>query len=97
MKIKLGKLDLINDEEIKKLEEKYNKINDEKMKIADEIISKMESNVAEINIDDNMLLDGKKFIAINFISVDQGINHTIICKRNEFQEIEKGLYSKYPD
>ena len=96
LKIKLDKLNLIKDEEIIKSDEKYKKLNDGKMKIADELISKMKSNIVEIN--NNTLLDGEKLIAINFKSVDQRINHTIICKNlTGFYEIEKELYTKYPD
>ena len=44
------------------------------------------------------LLDGEKLVALNFISVDQGINHTIICKnKTEFHIVEGQLYQKFPE
>ena len=41
---------------------------------------------------------GEKLIALNFISVDQHISHSIISKnKSKFSEIEKALYMKYPE
>ena len=86
----------IKDEEIKKLNEKYKKL-DEKMKIIDNLILKMNNNVVGQKTN-NTLSFGEKFIAINFISLDQRINHSIICKNNtNFHEIEKELYLKFPE
>ena len=98
MKIQVNNSDLFRYEEIKKLDEKYKKLNDEKMKIIDDLISKMDSNVIFPNININSLSSGEKLIAINFTSIDQRINHSIICKnKTKFHEIEGELYAKYPE
>ena len=87
---------MIKDEKIKKLDEKYKKL-DEKMKTIDNLILKMKNNIVEQKAN-NTLSYGEKFIAINFLSLDQRINHSIICKNNtNFHEIEKELYLKYPE
>ena len=98
LKIKLDQLSYVKDEEIKELYKKHKKLNDEKMKIANDLILKMKNNVALgpyfIN---NALSYGEKLIAINFISVDQNINHSIICKnKTKFIEVERELYLNYP-
>ena len=96
LKMILNNLNLIKDEGIKKLDEKYKKLSDEKMKILDDLMSKTNiNNVRPLN--NNELSNGEKLIAINFVSVDQSINHTIFCKNNtKFYEIEKELYEKFP-
>ena len=97
-KLKLDKLSSIKDEEIKKFNEKYKKLIDDKKKIIDDLILKMKSDVVGQKINMNSLSYGEKYIAINFVSVDQRINHTIICKnKTNFQNIEKELYLKYPE
>ena len=97
LKIKVDELNLTKDEEIKKLDEKYKKLNDEKNKVIDDLISKINSNIGEPNINSNHLSNGEKLIAINFESDDQHINHSIICKnKTKFHEVETELYVKYP-
>ena len=87
---KLAELNLIKDQEIKQIEEKY-KILINKLK------SKLSSNVVESK-NYVILLDWKKLVALNFISVDQCINHTIICKnKTKFHEAEGQLYEKFPE
>ena len=84
-------------EEIKKINEKYEKFNDEKIKNNDKSILILNNNIAEIK-NYNGLLDGEKLILINFISVDQKINWSIICKnKTKFFEIENELYQRYPE
>ena len=98
LKIKVDNLDLIRYEEIKKLDEKYKQLSDEKMKIIDDLTSKMNCNIVVPDINNNPLSSGEKLIAINFVSVDQRINHNIICKnKTKFHEIEGELYTKYPE
>ena len=98
LKIKVDNLDLIRYEEIKKLDEKYKKLSDEKMKIIDDLISKMSCSIVVPDINNNPLSSGEKLIAINFVSLDQHINHSIICKnKTKFHEIESELYVKYPE
>ena len=98
-KLKVDELNLIKDEQIKKLEENYKQLNEEKMKIIDDLISKMNTIAVGINTNTNDILSkGEKIIAINFASTDQHINHTIICKnKSVFHEIEGRLYAKYPE
>lgn len=94
-KIESDKMILASEEIIKK----YKKIIDEKTKIADALISKMKTNVNASNIKNNDTLSfGEKLIAVNFMSIDKRINHSIICKSQiKFQEIENEFYSKYPE
>ena len=87
---KSDKLNLIKDEEIKKLNEKCKILQEEKLKIIDYLKSKLNKNY-------NRQHNGEKLIAINFISVDQHINHSIICtNKTKFFDIESELYRKYP-
>ena len=98
LKIILDKLDLIKDEGIKKLDEKYKKLNEERNKILDDLMSKTNNNTFKSCINNNELINGEKLTAINFTSDDKSINHTIICKNTaKFYEVEKELYSKYPE
>lgn len=98
LKLKLDKFNIVKDSEIKLLEAKYQKLIDGKMKIIDDLILKMNVNVITPDNKNNILSSGEKLIAVNFISFDQRINHTIICKnKTEFHEIEKELYIKYPE
>ena len=91
---KLVKLNLIRDTENKNIEEKYDKLNEEQKKIIDNLKSTLNSNIT----DPKNLLDGEKLIAINFISIDQRINHYVICNnKTKFHEVESQLYEKYPE
>ena len=94
----ITKLDsfISNDQQIVKIEEKYKILIDEKIKIIDDLKSILNRNVPESK--NYNLLDGEKLIAINFKSVDNRINHSIICKnQTKFYEIENQLYKKYPE
>ena len=96
LKKQLENLNLIQDEEIKKLNEKCKILNEEKEKIIDSLIIKLNSNTALLkNIN---LPKGEKLITIRFISVDQHIDYSIICNnKTRFSEIESELYAKYPE
>ena len=90
------KIKRLNDK-IKKLNEKIKNLNDEKTKYKDDLFSKTYNNIVTSNSNNNTLSCGDKFIAINFVSVDQNINHSIICKnKTKFHDIEDKLYTKYP-
>ena len=90
LKIRVDNLSCFKDGDINKL--------DEKMRIMDNLVSKMNSNFDRQKTSSNTLSCGEKLIAINFVSLDQCINHSIICKNNSnFQDIEKELYLKYPE
>ena len=96
LKYNLDYFNSINKEKIIKLEEKCRKLNEEKMNI-NYLISKLNSNATGIK-NYNELSYGEKLVAVNFISVDQQINHSIICKnKTKFHEIEDNLYQKYPE
>ena len=89
LKKKLADLNLIKDQEVKKIEEKY-KI------LIEDLKSKLNNNVDDSKNYSN-LLDGEKLVALNFISADKRINHTIICKnKTKFCDVEGQLYEKFP-
>ena len=95
LKNKLDNLNLVKDEEIEKLTEKYKILNEKNMELINDLKSKLYSNISEPK-NFNGLPDGEKLIAINIISVDKQINHCIICKNNtKFFEIESDIYRKY--
>lgn len=87
LKKKLNELGLIKDDKIKNL----NLLLVEKMKIIEDLKSKLNSNSY------NGLSNGEKLIIVNFNSVDQHINHCIICtNKTKFFDVESDLYKKYP-
>ena len=97
LKKKLDDSNVIKDEEIKKLNEKCKILSEEKAKINENLTSKL-IRISTEPTNYGELLDGEKLIAINFISVDQNINYSIICKnKTNFNEIENNLYKKYPE
>ena len=92
LKIQLAGLNLVKDQENKKIEEKYQNIGnisyDSKLNLNDNIGSNNYIN----------LLEGENLVALNFISVNQCINHFFICNnKSKFFEIEKQLYDKFPE
>ena len=92
------KLDLIKNGEIKKIEEKYKMLINEKEKIIDQLKSKISNSVVEPKIAASSLLDEEKLVTVNFISVDQNISYTVTCNSNtEFHNLESQLYKKYPE
>ena len=97
LKAKIDESNIVKDE-IKKIVEKYKNLIDEKKKIINDLISKMNSNFVGSNINNNILSYGEKLIAVNFVSLDQHINHSIICKnKTKFNYIECKLYDKYKE
>ena len=90
-------LNSINKEKIKELNEKCRILNEEKEKIMNGLLSKLNDIEAGIK-NNNELPDGEKLVAVNFVSADQRINHSIVCNnKTYFNEIENDLYKKYPD
>ena len=50
------------------------------------------------NIKKDDIINDDKFIVVNFTSIDQRINTSILCKTSSlFAEVENELYEKYPD
>ena len=97
LQIKFDELNLIKDEEIKKLNEKYEILKEEKKNIIANLMLKLNKIAAEFR-KSNGLSNREKLIAINFISTDKNINHSIICKnKTKFFDIESELYRKYPE
>ena len=98
LKKELNNYNFIKDK-YNKIKEEYKKLNAEKDKIISELKAKLNNNVVEQNNYNNYnLLEGEKLVAVNFISVDQRINHTIICKnKTAFHDIEGQLYKKFPE
>ena len=85
-------------QEIKNIEKKYKILNKEKLTIIINDLKSILNNNDDGTKKYNNLLDEEKFIAINFISTDQCINHTIICEiKMEFHNIEAQLYAEYPE
>ena len=96
LKRKMNDLIIIKDEEIRKLIEKFKILSEEKMKNNNRLNSNL-NNISTEPKDYNELPDEEKLIAINFISVDQEINYSITCtNKTSFYEVEKKLYTKYP-
>ena len=77
LKNELANMNLKKNEEIKKINEKFEIINEEKMKNIANLILKLNSIIYEPK-NYNELPEGEKLIALNFISVDQRIIHSII-------------------
>ena len=97
LKEKLYNFNSIKDQEIRKIEEKYKNLIFEKIKNVENFIYQLNNNTVQVK-NKNNLLAGEKLIAINFKSVDQKINDTIICKnKTKFHIIEDQLYEKYPE
>ena len=98
LRIKLNNFNLIKNNDIKKIEENYKKLIEEKNKIIEDLKTKLQNyGIEPDNFNNSNLLEGEKIVALNFISVDQEINHVIFCKNTtEFHDIEGLLYKKYP-
>ena len=93
---KLNNLNIIKDQEIKNIKKKYKTSIEGRDKKIQDLLLKLKNNNVE-NKNYNNSLDNEKLIAVNFISVDQLINHTIICKnKTKFFTVEEQLYEKYP-
>ena len=97
LKIELNKLNLIKDVKTVKINDNYKTSIEEKVKMIENFKSELNKNVVEYK-KYNELKNEEKLIAINFISVDQRVNHSIICNnKTKFHEIENQLYEKYPE
>ena len=95
LKKKLGDLILTKDQEIKKIKKKCEKLIEGS--IIDDLNSSLRNNIVESKNYSN-LSEGERLVAINFISVDQRISDTIICKnKTKFHDIEGQLYEKFPE
>ena len=85
----------IKDEEIRKLKEKCKILYEEKMKIIED--AKL-NNTSYGSRNYTELSKGEKTVAINFISEDHKINHSIICKnKTKFCELESNFHEKFPE
>ena len=89
-------------EKIKHLKDQYNKIP------YDYIISKKflldkfkfyENNINELKLNFDVLLKSEgKIFSVNFISLDETVHYSVICKnKDKFSKIESMLYDKYPE
>ena len=95
------------------IKERKNIINEEKRKI-EEIKNKTINNIGELKelmnkLNENemnelklnfpiYLKSDEKIISLIFISTDENIHYSLICKNTEnFSEIESLLYNKYPE
>ena len=81
------------------IDQYYKTLIDQNQKIINDLKMQLNNNNIVGQIIDNKfynLSNGEKLVALNFVSVDQQINHTIICKnKTEFHDIESILYKKF--
>ena len=89
-------------DKIKEIKNKLNKLNkytDNNIKEIEEFINKFKLNkIIELNLNISLLLEeDEKIMSIIFISNDENIHYSIICKNTDnFSKIESLLYDKYP-
>ena len=91
----------INNEKIKIIELKksllYNNSNINKIKESINIIKRNINNDIKLNIPIE-IKSGEKMMSVIFISTDQNIHYSVICKNTDsFLSIEKLFYDKYPE
>ena len=62
-------------------------------------MNKLNENIKEIKLNiPSLLKTGEKFISLIFISTDENIHYSLICKNTDnFSEIKSLFYNKYPD
>ena len=61
----------------------------------DKEINELKSKLSRIPYN---LSEGEKLMTVNFASIDQKINYSIICKNTDtFSNVEKKLYEEYPE
>ena len=75
--------------------------NDTKESLIEKILEK-DKEIKELKVELSrfpfILNDGETLLSIIFISTDQKIHYSLICKNTDkFEKIEKQLYEKYPD
>ena len=87
-----------------KIKELKNNLNNYSFDIkeVEEFINKFklnENKISELKLNISFLLEkDEKIISIIFISSDENLNYSIICKNTEsFSKIESLLYDKYPE
>ena len=95
------KKEILNNEK-KKIEEIKNKINtynSKEIKEIKELMNKFENKINEIKLNIPLLLKSdEKLISLIFISSDENIHYSLICKNTDnFSKIESLLYNKYPE
>ena len=86
-------------EKMKKLEEIISYSNSNKIL---ELVEKVEEKTKEINEIKSRypfeLSKGEKLMTVIFISIDESIHHSLICKNTDkFNNLENRLYNIYPD
>ena len=87
-------------DKIKEMKDKLNKYSYNNIKEVEEFINKFKINeIDDLKLNISLLLkQDEKIISIIFISNDQNIHYSIICKNNDkFSKIESLLYDKYPE
>ena len=89
-------------EELKDIQDINLKINNPNSKIIEELLKELSEKNNEIkqlrNNNYIKLKPGEKLMSIIFLSVDQKIHHSFVCKNTDiFAEIEQKLYVEYPE
>ena len=89
-------------EKIKHLKDEYNKIGDDNIKKKKLLLDKFkfyENNINELKLNFDVLLKSEgKIFSVNFISLDETVHYSVICKnKDKFSKIESMLYDKYPE
>ena len=101
-KNQLSEINDLLDKEIKNFYDSQNikkdKDNSNKDNIINELnneISKLKEKLSRYPFD---LSIGEKLISVNFISLDQNMYYSLICKNTEkFIELEKKIYNEFPE
>ena len=105
LKKKLNNNNYSKNVEFKKLEEYYKIQINEKLRIIQDLTTKLNNIgsrnnntiVKSDNYNYNNSLNGGKLVEVNFISMDQSLNCSFICNtKTKFYEVEAMLYEKYP-
>ena len=93
------KKEILNEEK-RKIKEIKTKINIDNIKEMEELLKKLNENkINEIKLNIPLLLKSEeKLISLIFMSTDENIHYSLICKNTDyFTEIESLLYNKYPE
>ena len=89
-------------EKIKHLKDEYNKIAYDDIKRKKLLLDKFkfyENNINELKLNFDVLLKSEgKIFSVNFISLDETVHYSVICKnKDKFSKIESMFYDKYPE
>ena len=89
-------------EKIKHLKDQYNKIPYDSIirkKLLLDEFKFYENNINELKLNFDVLLKSEwKIFSVNFISLDETVHYSVICKnKDKFSKIESMLYDKYPE